>query len=29
MPPWRPFMSDAEAEWLITQLIEGVPDAPH
>lgn len=28
MPPWRPFMSDAEAAWLVTQLVEGVPDAP-
>jgi cytochrome c55X len=23
MAPWRPFMSEAEAEWLVQQLLEG------
>ena len=28
MPPWRPFLSDADVSWLATQLLEGVADAP-
>jgi len=24
MPPWRPFMSEAEAQWLVRQLQQGV-----
>ena len=24
MPPWRPFLSDGEAQWLATQLKQGV-----
>jgi cytochrome c55X len=23
MPPWQPFMSEAEATWLVQQLLEG------
>jgi cytochrome c55X len=26
MPPWRPFLSEAEATWLVQQLQAGVPD---
>jgi cytochrome c55X len=28
MPPWRPFMSEAEAAWLVTRLRQGDVDAP-
>ena len=28
MPPWRPFMSEAEAAWLVARLREGDPHAP-
>jgi hypothetical protein len=24
MPPWRPFMNEAEAAWLVNQLQAGV-----
>lgn len=27
MPPWRPFMSDKEAAWLVTRLQSGDMDA--
>ena len=27
MPPWRPFMNDAEAAWLVTRLQRGDTDA--
>jgi cytochrome c55X len=26
MPPWRPFMSESEAAWLVTELQKGVSD---
>ena len=25
MPPWRQFMSEAEAEWVVQQLLNGFP----
>lgn len=25
MPPWRPFLSDAEARWIVEQLKQGFP----
>ncbi|HJV52423.1 MAG TPA: cytochrome c [Noviherbaspirillum sp.] len=25
MPPWRPFMNEAEAEWIVTNLQKGFP----
>jgi len=25
MPPWRPFLSAAEAQWLVRQLRQGLP----
>jgi cytochrome c55X len=28
MPPWRSFLSTAEAQWLATRLREGTTDAP-
>jgi cytochrome c55X len=28
MPPWRPFLSEAEAEWLVARMREGTTDAP-
>jgi len=28
MPPWRPFLSEAEAEWLVARLQKGETDAP-
>ena len=28
MPPWRPFLSEAEAVWLVARLREGDPHAP-
>lgn len=28
MPPWKPFMSESEAEWLVTQLQAGAIHAP-
>ena len=27
MPPWRPFMTEAEAEWLVARLKQGDADA--
>lgn len=27
MPPWKPFMNEAEAEWLVAQLQAGVTNA--
>jgi len=27
MPPWSRFLSASEAEWVVTQLREGFPDA--
>ena len=27
MPGWRPFLTDADAEWIIARLREGFPDA--
>ena len=27
MPPWRPFMTEAEAEWLVARLKQGDTDA--
>jgi cytochrome c55X len=26
MPPWRPFLSDTEAQWLVTRLLDGIAD---
>lgn len=28
MAPWRPFLDDGEAEWLVERLLEGAADAP-
>lgn len=28
MPPWERFVSESEAEWMIRQLLVGLPDAP-
>lgn len=28
MPPWREFLTDDEAGWLVERLIKGFPDAP-
>ena len=28
MPPWRRFVSGAEATWLVERLMQGVSDAP-
>jgi cytochrome c55X len=28
MPPWRRFLSEAEAEWLVARLVSGDVDAP-
>jgi cytochrome c55X len=27
MPPWRAFLTDADAEWIAARLLEGFPDA--
>lgn len=27
MPPWSPFISEKEAEWIVDQLMKGFPDA--
>jgi cytochrome c55X len=27
MPPWSPFMSEAEAGWIVDLLMKGLPDA--
>mgnify|MGYP003556597148 FL=1 len=29
MPPWRRFVSEAEAEWLVARMILGDADVPH
>ncbi|MBL8258545.1 MAG: c-type cytochrome [Candidatus Competibacteraceae bacterium] len=26
MPPWQPFMTEAEAEWIVVQLLRGFPE---
>jgi cytochrome c55X len=26
MPPWKDFMSEAEAHWIVDQLMRGLPD---
>lgn len=26
MPPWKPFMTDNEAKWIVEQLMKGFPD---
>lgn len=28
MPPWRPFLTEAEAQWLVARLQRGENDAP-
>jgi cytochrome c55X len=28
MPPWRPYLSDAEAQWLVARMREGLSHAP-
>lgn len=28
MPPWEPFLSKAEAAWIVDRLMKGFPDAP-
>jgi len=27
MPPWSPFVSEAEAGWIVNMLLKGLPDA--
>lgn len=27
MPPWRPFLSEGEAGWIVEVLLKGLPDA--
>lgn len=27
MPPWKPFLSEAEAEWIVEKLLQGFPNA--
>lgn len=27
MPPWNPFVTEAEASWIVDMLIKGLPDA--
>ena len=27
MPPWRSFLTEPEAEWIATRLLQGFPDA--
>lgn len=27
MPPWNPFVSEAEAGWIVEMLMKGLPDA--
>ena len=29
MPPWRRFVSEAEAEWLVARMVLGDVDVPH
>jgi cytochrome c55X len=26
MPPWQPFMTEAEADWIVAQLLRGFPE---
>jgi cytochrome c55X len=26
MPPWKDFLTDAEARWIVDQLLRGLPD---
>lgn len=26
MPPWQPFMSETEADWIVAQLLRGFPE---
>jgi cytochrome c55X len=26
MPPWQPFLSEAEADWIVMQLLHGFPE---
>jgi cytochrome c55X len=26
MPPWNAFMNEAEADWIVRQLIQGFPE---
>ncbi len=26
MPPWHPFMTEAEADWIVAQLLRGFPE---
>jgi cytochrome c55X len=26
MPPWKPFLSEAEADWIVAQLLRGFPE---
>lgn len=26
MPPWRPFLSEGQAEWIVRRLLEGFPE---
>lgn len=28
MPPWQPFLSEAEADWIVAQLLSGFPEEP-
>lgn len=28
MPPWRPFLTEAEAQWLVARMQHGETDAP-
>ena len=28
MPPWKPFLSETEAAWIVKMLMKGFPDAP-
>jgi cytochrome c55X len=28
MPPWKPFLTEAEAQWIVQSLLRGFPDAP-
>ena len=28
MPPWKAFLSEAEAEWIVAQLLRGFPEEP-
>lgn len=28
MPPWQTFLSETEADWIVTQLLRGFPEEP-